>query len=161
MGWNSLSITVEFLITGFFRGALDFSGCTPATYLDHIVSMVRFPDLVLLISPSTCTDTVEPVLPVKVCWQKFTWRKIRMSKTPILSIVNPISYRSPWSFSIAVFFRGELFKILTFWGPAGVRVLFYLNFIWKYRNVHLQQKQTRNTPCQIWYRIWNPALILV
>ena len=31
-------------------------------------------------------------------------------------------------FSIAVFFRGELFKILTFWCLAGVRFLFLSEF---------------------------------
>ena len=31
-------------------------------------------------------------------------------------------------FSIALFFRGELFKILTFWGLAGVGILFLSEF---------------------------------
>jgi hypothetical protein len=55
-------------------------------------------------------------------------------------------YRWGIKFPIAVFLRGELFKILTFWGLAGVRFLFYLNFIWKYLHVHLQKKHTSEHP---------------
>jgi hypothetical protein len=57
----------------FFRGELLRQ--TPGTYLHHTVSMVRLPDSVLLIFPSTGTDTLVPVLPVEVYWQKFPWRK--------------------------------------------------------------------------------------
>jgi hypothetical protein len=49
-------------------------------------------------------------------------------------------------FSIAVFFRGEQFKILTFLGLAGVRFLFYLNL---YGNIYMftfKKKHTSEHP---------------
>ena len=126
----------------FFFG-VNFCGQNPGTYLHHTVSVVRLPDTVILIFPSTCNDTLEHMLPEEVYWQKFNWRKIRRSKnsTVIDRESNFLSILVEF-YSIAEFFRGELFKIQTFWCLAGVRFLFYLNFIWKYLHVQLQKKHT-------------------
>ena len=53
-------------------------------------------------------------------------------------------------FSITFFlfmYRGELFKILTFWGMAGARFLFALNFTIKYLKVYIPKtRQHFETP---------------
>ena len=133
-----------FLIAVFFR--VHFYRRTPGTYLHHTVSVVGLPDHVLLIFPITCTDTLVPVLPVEVCWQKFTWRKIRRSKnSTVIDRASNFPSIPVEFFSIAVFFRGGLSKILTFWGLVGVRFLFLCEFF--YGNIEMfTSKKNFGTP---------------
>ena len=161
----------------FFRGALLQAN---SKYLPPLitVSVVRLSDPVLLIFPSTGIDTLVPVLPVEFCWQKFTWRKnpevkkldgYRYLGTRVGNQISYIYVSIPVEFfSMSVFFlffRGQLFKILTFWGLAGVRFLFLSEFYIIYRNVHLFLKK-KNTSEHPWCnrsetrnRICNPERI--
>jgi hypothetical protein len=54
----------------------------------------------------------------------------------MLLVVNEV-------FSIAVVFRGELFKILTFWGLTGVRFLFLSYFL--YENIEMFTFEEKKT----------------
>ena len=82
-GWG-IEFPIDYRQVFFFWLRL-FSGVnfyeqSPGTHLHHTDSLVGLPDPVIFIFHRTCTGTLVPVLPVEVCWQKFTWRKIRRSK---------------------------------------------------------------------------------
>jgi hypothetical protein len=97
--------------------------------LDEIHIMIIFPSVPFPRIQMLGTRTLGAVLPLEVCWQKFTWRKIRRSKNSTVIDRESIFLSIPVEFfSIAVFFRGEQFKILTFLGLAGVRFLFLSRF---------------------------------
>jgi hypothetical protein len=114
-------------------------------------------DPVLLVFHSTCTIGLVQMLPIE-----------EIPKIPEAENLTVIYRGSNFlsipveCFSIAVFFRGERFKMLSFWGVGGVRFLllseFYVETL-----ICLPSKTNTlpKTPCQVWDGIWNPERLSV
>ena len=138
--------------SSFFRLRF-FSGCTFTAKLQVPTSTIQF-----LWWGYRILFCWYSLLPVPILWcpcylPKFagksspSWRKIRRSKNSTV-IDRESNFQSiPVEFfSIAVFFRGELFKILTFWGVAGVRFLFLSEFFIKISECSPSKKNTSEHP---------------